>query len=146
MVLPADYHLFSDCAAGSNSLPDVNGEEAGCRVKNGIQIRHQARHNHCHHQTFQTLENNPVFCQFDSCHSKVIKYSKQECILVGYVPPASVSVSREFLSTGRCLPTGGVCSGGGQPGWVVCSGAVIVHRVYTPTHTIPMNRMTDRQV
>ena len=55
-----------------------------------------------------------------------IYFTKQECIPVGCVPPASVAISGggEVVCLRGCLPRrrlpGGVC-----PGWCVCPGGYV---------------------
>ena len=56
----------------------------------------------------------------------------QECIPVGYIPPAAVAAGGEGPAAG-CLP-GGICVGRFLPGGCVC-----LTRGCTP----PVNRMTD---
>ena len=98
---------------------------------------------------------SPPPITLDTCHvrllvviSKQQVYSRQECIPVGCVPSAAVTISgREGVCPGECLPGEGVsaqgrgvCRGGVCPGGVsVQGGCLSVCRGVCHTHTREQN-------
>ena len=52
--LPADDHLFPLRAVFADLRVDVDGEEGAGRVEDGVQVGHQRRNHHRHHETAQT--------------------------------------------------------------------------------------------